>query len=226
MTRITVDFRFIEIEKEIWAVGEYLKTVSSQTNYLIDQDRIRTEAMLKEAGATWDDADTQLEFQDMHERALTVFPRFMRAPCITAIWACYESGTIELADYVAKSTNKKLRLRDVRGDHFLDAAVKYYSTVLATPLDESDDRIARLKDLMVLRNAVAHANGLARAVPPDKWKAVEELARRRPNLSIEDGYVNPSEEYLQEAYSDMSSSLRALVLRVRGGPTMRVLGAA
>jgi hypothetical protein len=64
------------------------------------------------------------------------------------IWACHESGVTEVADLLANAGSKKLRLRDVRRGNFVKDAESYYSAVLNLSLDNSEDRLARLADLL------------------------------------------------------------------------------
>ena len=224
MARIYVDMRFFEIEREIWAIGEYLKTIPAQVQQIVAQDRHRTSKILGAAGANLDEAEIQAELDEMHERTEKVFPRFVHIPCIVSIWACYESGVTEVADFLADGGSKKLRIRDVRRGNFVKNAESYYSTVLNVSLDNSEDRLARLADLLVIRNAIAHRNG--RSGPSGTADGVKSVLARTAEISVTEGYIDPSPVYLQNAYSDVSTSLGDLVWRVRGGPAVRFPGAA
>ena len=219
------DWRFVEIEHELWALSQFLPWVEQQIAYLRAQDRIRTEAELVEQGYKWEDGDTQVAFQQIYDRAERIFPRFMRGPFILSLWACFESSVMEVGDYLAREQHRELRLREVRGKDFVDGAVRYYSTVLGVPLDRDTLRLDRIRDLLRVRNAFAHGNGQQRAVPPDKWAALEQAIQRNPEIVVTDGVLVLSAHFLRTAWADVDESVRELVLRVRGGPAVVVEGA-
>jgi hypothetical protein len=223
MPKFTLDLRFVFLERELWALGEFLKVIEPQVTYLCDQDRIQTHARLSEQGYTWDDADLQLGLQDLDQRARIVFPRLLRNPFLVTLWAAYESGVAQIAADLARTTNTGLMLRDIRAHNSLDSAIKYYAEVVRTVLDLDNDRLGRLARLQALRNVVAHANGEQRAVSSERWNAVEKLLAGMPEVSVHDGYLIVSEEYLTAAYRDVSESLLDLIQRVRG-PSVRLLG--
>ena len=54
---MTVDLNLIESGYDIWAMAEYMDEIEERIPYLVDQDRIRTEADLKELGPDADEAD-------------------------------------------------------------------------------------------------------------------------------------------------------------------------
>ncbi len=220
MPKFTFDFRFVNIERELWGLGEFLKTVEPQVHYLRDQDQAQTHARLREQRLDWDDPDTQIALQELDMRAKTVFPRLLRNPFIVTLWAAFESAIVEIADNLASRRKLRLRLRDVRGQNFLDGASKYYSAVAGMPLDTEDIRLERLGDLLGVRNVVAHANGLQLSVPREKWRTVERVLIKQPSISVVDGYLVLSEAYLASAYGDVNAATLDLINRVRG-PAVR-----
>ena len=79
----------------------------------------------------------------------------------------------------------------------------------------------RINDLYVLRNALAHANGLVSANSDDGKRRIEAIVGRNPTIELNGGFIVPSAEYLRSAFDDVDSSARDLVQRVRGGPAFR-----
>ncbi len=221
MTRLHLDFRFVGIERELWALEQFLRVVEPQIGYLRDQDRIRTEAALREARYKWEDPETQEAFQDLDERAESVFPRFLRAPFLISLWACYESAIFEIAAERGQALSSKLRLRDIRGDDFLDGAQRYFDAVLGELLEEDPVRLRTLADLLVIRNILAHANGQARLISPERLRNLKLVLARHPSVVLDDDYLRPSPDLLTTCYAAVEGSLRALVNRIRGGPAVR-----
>ena len=219
--RIRFDPRFVEIEHELWALGEYLQWVEPQIEELRLKDKERIEKELSDQGLPWDDADVQVAYQEIQERAENVFPRFLRGPFLTALWASYESGVKELADNIARSQSLDLRLKNIQGKHFVDEAERYFNTVLEIFLDQDDGRLERIADLLQIRNIFAHANGQERGVPKEKRPKIADLLSRN-GIGFVDGYLNASPEYLARAFEDVDGSLRTLVNKVRGGPAFQV----
>jgi hypothetical protein len=145
-----------------------------------------------------------------------VLPRFLRSPFVVALWSCYESGvesiSRELHQYVG---GPDLHLRDLRGDLF-DRARRYFEAVLGLELEDSADRLGRLRDLYLVRNAIVHANGLKDAMAVKEWARLGAVvARNGMELSSHRGLLVPTEGYVQEAHSDVGASLRELVRRAR-----------
>jgi hypothetical protein len=222
MPRFTVDLRFVEIEAELWALSEFLRVIESQVQYLIAQDEVRMRAQLHEQGLPWEDPDVQLAFQEHDARTQRVFPRFMRAPFLVALCASYEAAIEELANAHAKATKRSLLLQDIRARSWFDAARKYFDAVLLVPMDENAERLTAIRDLFVVRNAIAHANGQIRSVPTSKLKRLEEVIRQHSGgISIDDGLVTVESSFLEEAFANVNGSVRALVDKVRGGPAVR-----
>lgn len=212
---VKLDLRFVFLERELGALEEFLQVIEPQVSWLRAQDDIQTHARLKEQGLDWDDGDLQLELQYLDQRATTIFPRLLRNPFLVGLWAAYENGVKEIGDDLKRTTESMLGIRDVRGDDFIDGARKYYS-VVGVPLDLDPKRLDRLRDISKLRNIIAHANGEQRSVGADKWKAVESVVGRVPTVTVTDGYLILSAEYIAEAYRDVSDSLGDLIDRVRG----------
>src|ERR1043166_7942291 len=130
MTRFSVDLRLIEIEYELWALGQFLEFIEPQIQYLHDQDRIRTFAQLREAGWDHDEAELDLASQEIRERQQYVVPRFMRGPVIVALSACFQAGRTELANYKKRELDAPLSLNEIRAEDYLKQARRYFEAVL------------------------------------------------------------------------------------------------
>jgi hypothetical protein len=216
MAIINVDWRFIEIEYELWALGHLLGVLEQQVEFLRAQDELKTFAELKERGWDHDEAERQLASQELRDRQDYVIPRFLRGPFVVSLWACYESAVREVAEYYQRIRKVELGVRDVRADNELKLFVKYFQAVLGEPLDTMPSRLAIIEDLRVVRNAIAHANGQRRAMSDDKWTAVTQALSRRGVQPDEDrGLIVLNAQFLQQAFDTVNDSLRELVSRAR-----------
>jgi hypothetical protein len=227
MTRFSVDLRLIEIEYELWALGQFLEFIEPQIQYLHDQDRIRTFAQLREAGWDHDEAELDLASQEIRERQQYVVPRFMRGPFIVALSACFQAGLTELANYKKRELDAPLSLNEIRAEDYLKQARRYFEAVLQMPVDLDEARYSRLSDMLLIRNSLAHANGQRRAMSANAWHALTDALKRRCSPADESrGVVILTAEYVKNAYTDVNACLRDLVHRCRGGPAVRKLGPA
>lgn len=225
MSRFTFDLRFVFIERELSALGDFLTIIEPQVKFLSDQDNVRTRAGWKEKGYKWEDADLQLELQELDERITNVFPRLLRNPFLVSVWATYENGVSEIANNLAQTGDVANPFTRKRDDNFIDAASKYFSGTLHRPLDVDAGRLDRLRTLVLLRNVIAHSNGEQRSMQPARRKAVIALLNHQPAIGTLADYFIASAEYVASAYADVAGSLRSLILDVRGPAVRPILDA-
>jgi hypothetical protein len=210
---LTLDFRFVEIEYELWALGEYLNALEQQLPAIAEAKRTQTYTRLQAEKLGWDDPETEFAFQELYEIAENVLPRFLRGPFLATLWALYESAVTEIASYLRQQQKKALGLRDIRGG-FLDRAQKYFDHILAFPLCTDDRTWERLKMLMMLRNALAHANGRLEAVNEKSQKKIEEYTKMGVGVAVKNGNLLFTEAFVRETYVLVRESLISLIERV------------
>ena len=211
---LTLDFRFVEIDYELWALGEYLDALEQQLPTIAEEKRTQTYAHLQAEELDWDDPETELAFQELYEITESVLPRFLRGPFLVTLWALYESAVTEIASYLRQQQNKALKLQDIRGG-FLDRARKYFDHILAFPLCTDDRTWERLRMLMILRNALAHANGRTEAVSEQSRKKIRNWTRMGVGVAVENGNLSFTEAFVRETYALVHESLTSLIERVR-----------
>lgn len=216
MPKLAFDLRLIEIEYELWALGHLRAILEQQIVTLREQDEEKTFAELRKSGWDHHEGDWQLASTEFSERQDYVIPRFMRGPFTVSLWACYESGVREVADFLSRRLSAPLRLADLRGESELAQFKKYFAKILGHPLDTSPDRLAFIEDLRRIRNALAHANGQRRAMTEEQWNRVADALRRRA-CPPDDyrGFIVLSERFAADAFEVVNSSLRELVARAR-----------
>lgn len=214
MSKLVIDFRFVEIDYELWALGEYLDMLEQQLPVLRNQAREQTYAQLRDEEVEADDPEVDFAFQELDELVERVLPRFFRNPFLVTLWAIYESAIIGIADYLKEQQGQALGIQDIRGG-FLDRARKYFDYVLELPLCTDAQVWQRLRMMMVLRNAIAHGNGRIAAINKGSQKKIESWAQGNIDISIPHGNLTISEHFLRETYTIVNESLNDLLHRVR-----------
>ena len=116
MKGYTIDLRYVAVEYELWGLGQVLPVLEATIDRLAREDEAATIASLREAGATIDDGDVDIAYQDIAEKRDYVLPRFVRGPFVIALWATFESLIQAIARERAKAMNAPLGMSQLRGD--------------------------------------------------------------------------------------------------------------
>ena len=143
-----------------------------------------------------------------------VLPRFFYDPYLVSLWAAYESGVIEIANYLKTQQQQALNIQDLRGS-FLDRARKYFDHVLKFPLCIDNQVWQKLKVIAELRHTIAHCNGRMAALKSGTRSRIEKWLTEDKGISILEGKLLLSDAFLRDAYEVINESLRDLLDRVR-----------
>jgi hypothetical protein len=212
----TIDLRYTDIDAELWALGQMLDTIEPTVERLARDDEKRIWEELKERGSDQDEAERDFAYQEVREKRDYVLPRFVRGPFVVALWACFESSVAAVAGGLQHELGVPIRLRELKADSFLSGAHRYFGSLLGLALDEDEARYGRLADLRLVRNALAHANGLREWMSREQWVALERSASRQGvELDKVRGVLLLAPAYTRNAYSDVEACLRSLVRRAR-----------
>ena len=206
-----IDFRFVEIEYELSALQEYIRTLDSQLPILEKREREELEKRIHEQNL--DEADASMEYDQHHDLIKRVVPRFFRGPVLVTLWAIYESGVQEVASHIQNKQSWALASRDIRGDNKLAQFKKYYEYILKFPLITSDPARERIEMLQVLRNALAHGNGRKDAVKD--WEKIEKWSQTNKGIIADHDYLMFTGAFVQETFTIVSDSLRDLIQRTK-----------
>ena len=213
LSPLHVDFRFVELEHELDSLSTFREVFEEQLNFVEDQQRIRLNARF--ASAEWDDADRQVASQEVDFLVEEVLPRFFRGPFLISLWAVFESGMIELADYLAEKKQLPLKLRDIRGCNPFDQWNKYYTHVAGYSLGFDESTRQKLEELRLVRNALAHANGRIDLVKQRDREKLEMWCAEDRGLHTRFHLLIFSVEYTREAEVLVTEALSGLLSRVR-----------
>jgi regulator of replication initiation timing len=215
VTTIHVDFRFVDLDFELSSLEKHRQILEEQLTFVKEQERVRLRARLMSPELEMENAERQLAHEEVNVLVEEMLPRFFRGPYLVALWALFESGVIEIADYLAKAKQLLLRLRDIRGRDPKDQWNKYYTQIAGYPLDFTDPTWKRLEELRQVRHVLVHANG--------RLDLAEESARRKLNkwcgenrgLSAHFNLLIVSADYAQAAQTLVTETLSGLISRVR-----------
>lgn len=215
MARVSIDFRFLEIGYELWALDHMLDVFEQQIAYLRDQDTIRTYSRLRHEAGQVDDAERDLEIEMLSERVEVVVPRFLRYPLMVAAWAVYEAGVTEVARNVAGRLDAKRGLSDVGRGGFLARASRYFTEVLNVALDPDSERMKRLEQLATTRHAIAHTNGRVALLKRKPRDSIKKMVEEGFGVFIAEGFIVVDADLARKFVTAVTSSLGDLVSRAK-----------
>ena len=213
MPRISIspEWRLLDPRVDLEALGRYLDTVEQQLAHLRDQWRIRLTADLKDA-SNKDERDWLWHESEVRETLVT---RSLRGGFIMSLWASYESGVSEVADFLKDKKGLRLKLSDVRGRDWFDQARKYFDSVLGFPLHPDLDDWNPLRELHSVRIAYAHANGRLGPVQKSVRRRIERAIDAGGGITheLDDRVVDVDGSYLRSSYDLVEHLLKDLIRR-------------
>lgn len=210
-----MDFRFVELDHEVTSLATYREILEEQLTIRKDQERLRLRARLMSPESEMDDAERQFANEEVNILVEEILPRFFRGPYLIALWALFESGIIEVADFIAMTKPLSLKLRDIRGRGPKDQWNKYFTHIASYPLGFTDCTWERLEELRQVRNVLAHANGRLDLVKDDKSRRkLEKWCRENRGLSEHSNLLIVSADYTRAAQILVTDTLSSLISRV------------
>lgn len=189
MALIHVDLRLSDVEFELWALEEHLAALEESVTFLKAQDRIRTEARLREQGLADDEGEIQIALQEHDQRVNHVLPRYLRGSFLVALWAVFEAAVRDIADHLRHQKSREFRLGDLHGN-ILDSGQKYFKHVLERELLPGTETAERLTRALILRNAYAHANGRLDAVYERDLPKIKKWIEGNVGVSEDHGFIS------------------------------------
>jgi hypothetical protein len=207
-----IDYRFLEIEAELFALGEYSEAVERQLPLAVQSETKRLESEL--VGGD-DEYDIYNKEQWIYQFTEVELPRFFRSPILIALWAIFESAVLRIARYLQRERGLALSIQDLRGKNDFDKYQKYYEHVLGFPLIGVEEMQEDLDMLLLARNALAHSNGLVEMIKLDNLQKIRSWERVHGLVSTEREYLGVSTEFVQRMSHAVSVVLSDLMRRVK-----------
>ena len=215
MTEINIDFRFIKFPYEMWGLKDYLKALEESLYYHQQQYPKRIKTKLEEEGYEYNDPEFDFAFQKIDAIVEDIFPRTFRNSFIVVLWATFESTINEVANYLYKNTETKLKASDIRGS-FIDRIEKYFDYVVNVPLNLSQEARQKLKILYTLRNAIVHGNGILENLEQKTQSKLREWEKQFEGFEIKSmGEIILKKDYLEESYDLVSEIASELIKKVK-----------
>lgn len=175
-----IDFRFSEIEAELFVIAENAETLERQLPLIAKSERERLEKKLE--GLDPEERYGNLQWID--EYVDEVFPRLYRSTILVQLWAVFETAIIEISKYLQDKGGHTLDVDDVRGSSDYERALKYYDKVLRFPLIGVQGAKEQLDILLVARNAIAHRNGRVEQIKPQKLARLGQWEEKRGGIVV------------------------------------------
>lgn len=205
----SIDFRFFEIGHELGSLQDYFRTTERQLPLLAEHAQ---EQLFEELA---DEYNSREVSSFAHRFAEDVLPRCFRSPILVSLWAIYESGTTDIANYLRERGNHALKLQDISGRNELDRKRKYFEHILKFQLISDGRAQEYIEMLLVLRNSIAHGNGREEFVKENNWNKIKSWERRVKGISTDYGYLTFSEAFVGEMLNIVGNSLGDLIERVK-----------
>jgi hypothetical protein len=212
-SRVSIEFRYVVVDHELWALGEMLKVLEPAITRAGDLYETSRFEELSRSGWEADDAERSFASQDVYEMRRSILPRLIRGPFVVALWATFEGGVTSIAAEKSVEVQAEIQLFELKGA-FLQRARRYFGAVLGVPFTIDPERTQRLMALYSVRNAFAHSNGRKEGVSDEQWRALEERLDR-VMFDSSGTMLILSREYLEAAYEDVSESLNDLLAAAR-----------
>jgi hypothetical protein len=205
------DRRFIEIEEELWTLGEYLAVLERELPLIAQHQHVNRIDNMQQATSFDDDPAPNIAWYFDHEFKDIALPRMLRGPFIVSLWAVFESGVIEIGEYVREKEGKVLRQNDIRGEGMLERAKKYYEHILKFPFIDDQRNWQTLKMVNTIRDAIAHSNGRLDRVKPDAAKKIKEWVNANLGITAEGDLLILSKAFVENAYLTINGCIQGLI---------------
>lgn len=215
MTVGPFDFRFVELFCELYALEQYMDSVESQLPDILKREEKKTYKTLRQKGYDKDEFERHQMYEQIAEFE-EVLPRHFRSSILVTLWSIFESAIYEIAEEVRGRQNQEIRLRDIRGDDFLDCAQKYFNHIIKIPLNTEGTPWQHLKMFYKLRNAIVHANGRLENLRNDKTlKNIKKLVKTDIGIQEINGIIQFSVDLIKETFLIVLHMLQDLTEAVK-----------
>jgi len=206
---------------DLWSLEAHVEMLKRELPRVIEEERKRIWEGVRSGDeqAEHDAGDAEMYLDEGDTT------RILTGTALIAIWATYESVVNRCARRIQRARKLRLRLRDIKGDTFLDQADKYFDGVLGFKLHIDETTPERLEILYGLRNALAHANGQLEDVKDHlrpqvtKWvSTLQGLKEFSGNIIVSIEFVERALDIVKKALEDLSTRTEAEVQRIKAAP--------
>ena len=201
MGLIKIDFRFLNIFHELYALKQFISSIESQLPTVIEQETQKAHENLR--AKEYEDSDRQDIEQRLYDLINNVLPRYFWSSIFVILWAIFESGILEAAKEAKSPEGQNIPLPDIPSN-FLKKANKLINDVFGFQL-RGLEGWKKLQMYYVLRNAIVHANGRIESIKSEKdinnilgWGG-----EKNSGIDVSTGSIIFTPEFIKEAYQVM-----------------------
>ncbi|MGZ8096705.1 MAG: hypothetical protein ACXWUD_10750 [Methylosarcina sp.] len=212
--KLNLDLRLIDIELELSALNDQFSIIESHIERLIKEKHKKLEEQrINGAFKHEDDLITELEI--VHHNIDIHFPRVFWSPFIVSVHSVFEASILEVAEELQRKKGIGISINDLNGS-LLDKFKKYFDHILNFQLVTDNEQWRVLKELSIVRNAVAHANGRIDRLKLSAQKKIQQLEESNAGISnwmgllvIEQMFAKRSLEVVSDTIGDLCARYKA-----------------
>ena len=209
------DYPVLRIAGEFVALERYLGLLDRFVPHIKVQTTLAEKARLRNKYKSWSRADLQDYYDELEWVTESLVPRFFHGSYVLAVVAAVESALKDLVDFSRSRSKIRLKFSDLKDRRTREAYELYLETLLHMPLKVPSGLTAKIDNLFLVRNCIAHANGdLAVERDGERKKQIQRLASQRVGISIRENEVLVEERFLSEGLSSSTKYVNALVSQV------------
>jgi len=109
-------------------------------------------------------------------------PRLTYNPIIVALWGILESSIYNYCKYASERETAVYNFKEVNGKNLIQKSEKYLNEYLGFDIDYTAEPV--LKNIMQLRNYIAHTNGSLKFLPESKVQEIERVIYQIEDIEI------------------------------------------
>lgn len=201
-----VDFRFIEVEYELFVLKRHIHLVEEEL------ERIRAQVSGQFDTSKTQCEEIQYERDRLQQLTDLDLPLFFRGPIVVSLWAIFESATREIADEIGRKEECGIALKDIKGGA-LDCRIKYFDKILKFSISRDGVELERLDSLYDIRNCIAHNNGRLNAMPEHKRTRIKHIATcNTEGLEISSDYLLLKSAFVYQSFYLVDRVLKDLIV--------------
>lgn len=164
-TRIILDLKFDPIRKYLDNSAEMI---------------LRQERQLNEKYHTWNEKRSNnseipdaFDIYEMEIINSSEFPNILNQSIYLTIYSTFENEFFELCEWCQNTENLKISPKDINGQGYIGQCRKYITNVLEVNLDDLNEVWAEIKKYQLIRNSIAHNNGILKSPKNDILTFIE-----------------------------------------------------
>lgn len=101
------------------------------------------------------------------------FPNILNQSIYLTIYSTFENEFFKLCEWCQNAENLKIGPKDINGQGYIGQCRKYVTNVLDVNLDDLNELWAEIKKYQLIRNSIAHNNGIIKSPNNDVLTFIE-----------------------------------------------------